>query len=127
MRYLLDTHTFLWYFADSNSLSETAANIMEDEYLQKYVSMASLWEFSIKLSMGKLQFEGGLSQLLNIMTQNGFVIWPITQSHLMGIINLPFIHRDPFDRLIVATAKMDGMTIVTVDENIYKYGVSCVW
>jgi len=127
-KYLLDTHAFLWYFEDSDKLSETAAGIIEDMNLQKYVSIASLWEFSIKYSIGKLQFDGGLSNLWDMILQNSFTILPITQSYLSNIIlNLPFIHRDPFDRLIIATAKADNMTILTDDENIQKYDVSFIW
>ena len=127
-KYLLDTHAFLWYFEDSDKLSETVADIIEDMNLQKYVSIASLWEFSIKYSIGKLQFDGGLSHLWDMILRNGFTILPITQSHLSNIIlNLPFIHRDPFDRLIIATAKADNMTILTDDGNIQKYDVSFIW
>ena len=125
--YLLDTHAFLWYFEDSDKLSETAANIIEDSDVQKYICIASLWEFAIKYSMGKLRFEGGLAHLRKIISQNGFTILPITHSYLAGIIDLPFHHRDPFDRMLIAAAKEDGMTILTADENIYKYDVSTVW
>jgi len=111
MNYLLDTHTFLWYFWDSKDLS-----------------VASLWEFSIKYSMGKLTFDGGLAHLWDMLTQNGFVILPITQPQLGTLISeLPFHHRDPFDRLIVATAKAEELIIVTADENIKKYDISCIW
>ena len=128
MKYLLDTHAFLWYFEDSHRLSETAANIIEDTNVQKYVSIASLWEFAIKYSIEKLQFDGGLTHLWEMISQNRFIILPITQSYLLHITeNLPFIHRDPFDRLLVATAKTDGMTILTADENIQKYDVPWIW
>ena len=79
MRYLLDTHAFLWYFEDSDKLSETAANIIEDVGVQKHVSIASLWEFAIKYSMKKLRFDGGLPYLWEIITKNGFTILPIKQ------------------------------------------------
>ena len=128
MKYLLDTHAFLWYFWDSVELSEYASNIIEDENAQKYISIASLWEFSIKYSMKKLTFDGGLTHLWDMLSQNGFVILPITQPQLESLISeLPFHHRDPFDRLIIATAKAEDLIIVTVDENIQKYGVPWVW
>jgi len=127
MRYLLDTHAFLHYFEDSDKLSETAANIIENADVRKYVSIASLWEFAIKYSIGNLRFDGGFSRLYEMITKNGFTILPITQSYLAGIIDLPFIHRDPFDRLLIATAKADGMTILTTDENIQKYDVPSIW
>ena len=127
MKYLLDTHVLLWYVEDSVKLSETMATIVEDAGVQKCVSIASLWEFAIKHSKGKLQFEGGFDRLWEMITKNGFAILPITQSHLAGVVQLPFIHRDPFDRLLVATAKAEGMTILTADENIHKYDVSTLW
>jgi len=127
MKYLLDTHAFLWYFEDSDKLSETAASIIKDTNVQKYISVASLWEFAIKYSLGKLQFDGGLAHLREIIAKNGFVILPITQAYLAGIIHLPFIHHDPFDRLLVAVAQADEMTLLTADANIQKYGVLSVW
>jgi len=128
MKYLLDTHVFLWYFWDSKDLSDCASDIIEDNYAQKYVSIASLWEFSVKYSMGKLAFDGGLAYLWDMLSQNNFIILPITQLQLETLISeIPFHHRDPFDRLIIATAKAEDLTIVTVDENIQKYDVSWTW
>jgi PIN domain nuclease of toxin-antitoxin system len=127
MKYLLDTHAFLWYFEDSDKLSKTAANIIEDAVAQKYVSIASLWEFAVKYSMGKLRFDGGLAHLWEIITQNRFVILPIAQPYLAGIIHLPFHHRDPFDRLLAATAKAEGMTLVSADGNMDLYDVKRAW
>ena len=127
MKYLLDTHAFLWYFEDSDKLSETAANIIENTDAPKFVSIASLWEFAIKYGLGKLRFDGGYSHLWEMITKNGFIILPIAQSHLAEIIELPLIHRDPFDRLLVATAKAEGMTLLTADENIHQYDVQFVW
>ena len=128
MKYLLDTHAFLWYFEDSDKLSELAANIVEDVTIKKYVSIASLWEFSIKYSMGKIQFDGGISHLWEMISQNKFIILSITQPYLQSlIINLPFHHRDPFDRLIIATALVEELTIITVDENIQRYYVPWIW
>jgi len=89
--------------------------------------MASLWEFSIKYSMGNLQFEGGLYRLCEIIEQSGFIVLPITQPYLVCVIELPFLHRDPFDRLLIATAKVESMTILTADANIHKYDVPSVW
>ena len=127
MRYLLDTHAFLWYFEDADKLSETAANIIEDADVKKYLSIASLWEFAIKYSTGKLSFDGGISNLWEMISQNGFIVLQITQSYLENISRLPFIHRDPFDRLLIATVIAENMTIVTADENIQKYDISCIW
>jgi len=78
--------------------------------------------------MGKLTFDGGLTQLWNMLSQNRFIILPITQPQLETLISeLPLHHRDPFDRLIIATAKAEELTIVAIDENIQKYDVSWIW
>jgi len=127
MKYLLDTHAIIWFFEDSEKLSKTAANIIKDSEASKYISIASLWEFTIKYDSGKLLFEGGLSRLWEMITQNGFIILPITQPHLASLTGLPFIHRDPFDRLLVAVAKAEGMALLTADENIHRYDISSAW
>jgi len=127
MRYLFDTHAMLWYFEDSPKLSESVVSIIEDPAIQKCVSVASLWEFSIKYSMNKLKFEGGSTALWEMVLGNGFPVIPIGEPHLNGLIRLPFIHRDPFDRLLVATAKAESLCILTADENIHKYDVQSVW
>ena len=96
--------------------------------MQKYVSIASLWEFSIKYSMGKLEFDGGLLNLWEMISRNEFIILPIKRQHLENIITgLPFHHRDPFDRIIIATVLAEDLTILTTDENIQKYDVKWVW
>lgn len=127
MRYLLDTHAILWFFLDSWQLSEVAAQIMQDLDAQKCISIASIWEFAIKLSIGKLQFDGGLPQFWRMVNENGIDILPITLPYLLSMSTLPFHHRDPFDRLIVASAKTDNLRILTADDNIRKYDVETLW
>jgi PIN domain nuclease of toxin-antitoxin system len=127
MSYLLDTHVLLWYFEDSPKLPESVATIIESAEAQKVVSVASLWEFSIKSSLQKLSFEGGLTVLWEMITSNGFAVLPIQESHLSRLIRLPFLHRDPFDRLLIATAIEESMTLLSADENIHKYDIQCIW
>ena len=127
MGYLLDTHTLLWYCENPDKLSSFAKEIVYDDNSQIYVSAASLWEFAIKYSVGKLEFEGGFSRLCEIVKQADFIVLPIMQPHIAAMIDLPFIHRDPFDRLLVAAAKADGLTILTADENVQKYDVLSAW
>ena len=98
-----------------------------DSENKSYVSIASAWEVAIKVRTGKLHLDGGVSEFFNIIYQNGFDLLPITVRHLEIVETLPFIHRDPFDRLLVATAKAEGMTILTADENIHQYEVPTVW
>jgi PIN domain nuclease of toxin-antitoxin system len=127
MRYLLDTHVLLWYFEDSPKLPESVAAIIECVDTQKAVSAASLWEFTIKSALNKLRFEGGLAVLWGMIAGNGFTILPIQEPHLSHLMRLPFFHRDPFDRLLIATAVAEGMTLLSADENILKYDVQCTW
>ncbi len=127
MKYLLDTHALLWYFDDSPKLAETAAAIIENVDKQKFVSVVSLWEFAIKHSLGKIHFEGGISAFWKMTSANGFIILPITEESLNGLTHLPFLHRDPFDRLLIATAIAENMTFLTADEHIHKYDVSVLW
>jgi PIN domain nuclease of toxin-antitoxin system len=129
MRYLLDTHTVLWFLEDSEKLSERAAMIIEDNQAQNSVSIsvASLWEFAIKHSLGKLRFDGGVANLRAMIEANGWDVMPIAQSHLEGLSDLPYLHRDPFDRLLIATALSEGMTLVTSDEDIHGYDVRWTW
>jgi PIN domain nuclease of toxin-antitoxin system len=127
MKYLLDTHVLLWYFEDSPRLSETATAIIENMDAQKIVSVASLWEFSIKSSLEKLQFEGGLTALWEMIISNKFAILPIQKPHLSRLIHLPFLHRDPFDRLLIAAAIEESMTLLSADKNIHQYDIQWAW
>jgi PIN domain nuclease of toxin-antitoxin system len=129
MRYLLDTHTVLWFLEGSEKLSEQATAVIEDTQVQDSlnISVASLWEFSIKHSLGKLHFNGGVANLRTMIEANGWDVMPIAQSHLEGLSDLPYLHRDPFDRLLIATALSEGMTIITADENIHSYDVRWIW
>ena len=127
MMYLLDTHGFIWYCEGSKRLSNQAKAIINDPNNRIYLSIASLWEFSIKYSLQKLKFEGGLLRMGEIISQYDFILLPIREAYLLQVVGLPFIHRDPFDRMLVATAKAEGMTILTADDNIPKYDVPTLW
>jgi len=127
MSRLLDTHTLLWYFDDSDRLPDSIAAEIENADTQKFVSVASLWEFAIKHSTGKLHFDGGISAFWKMTTVNKFRILQINEPYLIKLSSLPFLHRDPFDRLLVATAMVEDMTILTADESIRQYDVKCVW
>jgi len=127
MKRLLDTHILLWYFDDSDRLPDSIAAEIERTDTQNFVSVASLWEFAIKHSTGKLRFEGGISTFWKMVIANEFGILQINEPYLIKLSTLPFLHRDPFDRLLVATAIVEDMTILTADESIHQYDVKCVW
>jgi PIN domain nuclease of toxin-antitoxin system len=94
---------------------------------KRYVSIASAWELAIKIGTGKLVFDGGVEQFFYAIGENGIGLLPITEQHVKKVEGLPPLHRDPFDRLLVSTALVENLTIITSDENIRKYEVPWAW
>jgi PIN domain nuclease of toxin-antitoxin system len=127
MKLLLDTHTALWMVNEHEKLSANARIMLLDDANAIYISIVSLWEIAIKASMGKLLLNGGIAAFIAKLNNMPIELLPITPFQVEIIENLPFIHRDPFDRMIVATAKAEGLTILTADENIHKYDVLSIW
>ena len=127
MRYLLDTHTAIWALEDKSKLSGAARAVIDDVSNCLCVSIVSAWEIAIKVSVGKLTIVGGTASFLEKMLRNGVELLSIKSSHLERLEHLPFIHRDPFDRLIVATAKTESVVVITSDDNIQKYDIQWVW
>jgi PIN domain nuclease of toxin-antitoxin system len=127
MNHLLDTHTVLWCAANSTRLSETARKTVLDPDGHCFVSIVSAWEVAVKSSIGKLRLAGGVAEFHRIVDENGFVILPIKRKYLEIVETLPFHHRDPFDRMLVAAAMSEGMRLVTADMNMRLYAVDCVW
>jgi len=127
MRYLLDSHAIIWYFEDYSALSALAGKIIESSENRIFISVASLWEIAIKISISKLVLKRGFEQLLADVRNGDYEILQIEDAHLRKLASLPFIHKDPFDRLIVSTALAEGMTLITADENIHKYAVPWIW
>ena len=125
--YLLDTHTAIWFFNGDIALSENAKRTILDPSNLKYLGIVSAWELAIKIGLGKLDFNGKVAGFIHLAESNGFIITPIKAEHLSVFENLPFIHRDPFDRLLIATAIAEQMTLITVDENIAKYDIPKIW
>jgi PIN domain nuclease of toxin-antitoxin system len=125
--YLLDTHAAIWFFNGENALSETAKQIILAPSNRKYLSMVSAWELAIKIGRGKLRFDGKTAGFVRLAQANDISVIHIGISHLTAFESLPWIHSDPFDRLLVATAICEQMTIITKDENIAQYGVPHIW
>ena len=121
MRLLLDTHALLWWLADDPTLSAEARKAIADAGSVVYVSAASAWEIAIKRSLGKLEAPEELDEAL---AANAFAPLPITIGHALAAGRLPNHHQDPFDRMLVAQAMAEGLTLVTRDENIAKYDVA---
>ena len=123
--YLLDTHAILWYVSGSNELSQTAKNIMETR--RCFFSFASLWEIAIKQAKGTLQFNIDIPKLKNVLEDEEFIYLPPTEFDAEAIKTLPDIHKDPFDRLLIAQAIENNLTIVTTDSKIPQYNVKTIW
>ena len=127
MKYLLDAHTIIWLIEDSPKMPTKLKDICKDVNNQIFVSSISLWEIAIKMSLGKLTLRIGLDELLSFIMHSDITILQIKNDYLQKLLVLPFIHKDPFDRLLVATAITEDLTIMTIDENIHEHGVACIW
>lgn len=124
MKLLLDTHILLWYLEGHPNLPETQRQQIEDRHNQVAASAVSLWEMTIKLAIGKLELMDDLATVENTLLQQGIRILPIQTAHLQRLLGLPFHHRDPFDRLIIAQALAEEMTLVSDDAAFAAYPVS---
>lgn len=128
MRLLIDTHIFIWYISDSPKLSTTARSLIDDENNEILLSIASLWEMAIKYSLGKLSlampFDELIPQQLNI---NAIALLNIEFNHLAVVSTLPFHHRDPFDRLLIAQSVVEGLLLVSADSAFDAYPIQRFW
>jgi PIN domain nuclease of toxin-antitoxin system len=126
-RLLLDTHTAIWFLNGDDQLSDAAKDAIQNADNSCLISMASIWELQIKMNLGKLRFDDGMDGFINLAEDNGFHLLPIEVEHITATSSLAFIHRDPFDRLLIATAISESISIVTADKNIYQYPVDYIW
>jgi PIN domain nuclease of toxin-antitoxin system len=128
MNALLDTHTFLWWVADAPQLSKTAKHFIANPDNKIFFSAAGAWEIVIKVGTGKLILpEESDTYITSRLANNRFEILPIDLSHTLQIAKLPDLHRDPFDRIIIAQSQITEMPILTVDRLIIQYPVDIIW
>ena len=128
MKLLIDTHVALWLFNEHENLPTAVREHLLDEANELYISIASAWEIAIKHSIGKLrEFSGGVKRFLQTVRENPIELITVMPQYVEIVEELPYIHRDPFDRIIIATAICEDMSIVTTDESIRNYKVNCVW
>lgn len=128
MIYLLDTHAFLWFINDDKALSRTAKVLIEDSQNVIYLSIASIWEIAIKVSLGKLEVPSPFNTFINEqLHENSITVLEIKVEHTGRIVELPLHHRDPFDRLIIAQALNDTLPIIGKDDIFDRYGVKRHW
>ncbi len=122
-RYLVDTHTLIWSFENNKKLPQTTKNIIDDTNNDIFVSIASLWEMAIKISIGKLDLSVSLTQLTKDVALKNIQILPVNSSHVLKVENLPFHHKDPFDRIIIAQSLTENITLISVDGVFDSYGI----
>ena len=127
MQYLLDTHAFLWLATDDSQLSPAVHAIFVDSNQECFLSAASVWEMAIKSSLGKLTIATNLAHLVRGGLERGLRLLDVSADHAYLIAQLPFHHRDPFDRLLVAQAIHEGMHLVSRDAQLDAYAVTRIW
>ena len=121
MKFLLDTHLLLWAVLDSPRLPKVARNLIKDSETEPHFSAASIWEIAIKHGQSKGNFPVNARLLRRGLLDNGYSELPILSDHTVAIDALPPIHKDPFDRLLIAQATVEGITLLTVDSMVAKY------
>ena len=127
MKYLLDTHTLIWFLEGDKRLSTTAKVIICNNDADVYVSIVSLWEMAIKISLGKLELSQSLDQIFDKLPQQNITLLPIQPAHVLAVLSLPFEHRDPFDRLLIGQALVENMKFISIEALFLRYGVHRVW
>lgn len=128
MRMLLDTHTFLWFVLDDPRLSEGAKTAIVDEAAEVLVSPASYWEIAIKISMRKYSLKVPYETFWRTgIEDNDFRVLPIEFRHTAALVDLPFHHKDPFDRLLIAQAMVEGIPLVGQDQEFDRYSIRKIW
>jgi len=128
VRLLLDTHTLVWFALNDPRLSPNATSLILDPGNEKLVSPASYWEIAIKISMKKYALDLPYVDFFRgAIDDNGFHVLPIEPRHTAALTTLPYHHKDPFDRLIIAQAMVEGVSLVSVDSILGAYGVTRLW
>ena len=127
MDILLDTHAVIWFFDNDSRLSKPAVDAIFDLDNTIYVSIVSVWEVGIKYSTGKLTLNSEIGGFIEAINDNEFRLLEVSPDHIKAVTELPFIHRDPFDRMLIAQATVEGMSLLTVDDNIIKYDIEHIW
>ena len=128
MRALLDTHAFLWWIVGDERLSKSASRAIADRRNEIFVSAASIWEIAIKGRLGRLSIPGDPGKFIEgQIVENVFRGLPISAGHALRVWVLPDHHRDPFDRMLVAQAQVEGLSLISHDPQVARYDVEVVW
>ncbi len=127
MTILLDTHAFIWFLNGDNQLSAKLKDAIADTSNTCFLSIASVWEIAIKISIDKLKIKGDFDQIVDFSTENDIEILPVTFTHVQQLMQLPYHHQDPFDRIIAAQALAENLSVGTKDSIFAAYGVEVFW
>jgi PIN domain nuclease of toxin-antitoxin system len=128
MKLLFDTHTFIWWDSQPNKLSQTALALLQDRSNILLLSVVSIWEMQIKLQVGKLILNRALLEIIESQQKiNQIEVLPVNLDHVLGLDSLPLIHKDPFDRLLVAQANVENAALVSGDPIVAQYPVNVTW
>lgn len=127
MRFLLDTHVFIWSFQNTNKLSRRAVRALTDPTNRLFISVATIWEMQVKVALEKLDLDDSVENIIEEQIANGFDVLDIKKLHALNVGNLPTPHKDPFDRMIISQAIVEDMTVITVDPMFPSYPVKVLW
>jgi PIN domain nuclease of toxin-antitoxin system len=125
---MIHTHVLIWWTGDTNQLSPLVRDRLADPQTETVLSIVSIWEMQIKISLGKLSLQMDLPTLVeDEVSRNIFSLLPIELKHIYGLNDLPLHHKDPFDRLLIAQSMLEKMPIISIDEKFDAYGVQRLW
>jgi PIN domain nuclease of toxin-antitoxin system len=125
MKLLLDTHVYLWWLLEDRRLIRKVRHTISGRRTTVYISAVNIWEATIKVGLGRLELQG--QDLTAEILANGFLELPVSAQHAQAVGQLPLHHRDPFDRLLIAQAHCEGLTLVTHDKAFAAYGNVVLW
>lgn len=127
MNFLLDTHTLIWFLGGDKNLSNLARNAIESDGVTNYVSIVSLWEIAIKISLGRLELKSPFEKIEEEIFKNDFQILSITFKDTLILSTLPFNHNDPFDRILISQGINNKLTIISKDRHFGNYKIKLLW
>jgi PIN domain nuclease of toxin-antitoxin system len=127
MNLLIDTHVFLWWDSQPEKIPNRALSALEDPDNTIWLSLVSIWEVQIKTQLGKLTIHQPLDSLVQQQQQNGIQLLPIKLNHILAIQPLPYYHKDPFDRLLIAQSIAENLTCVSADSVFKQYNIPILW
>lgn len=124
---ILDTHALIWFINGDQQLPGKSIQLIQNLENKCFISIASIWEIAIKLSLGKLELYGGFDEISKIITRYEFELLPVTFNHIQTLLTLDYHHRDPFDRIIISQGISEKLVIVTKDVNFVRYNAETIW